>query len=415
MTGNSHRLHPMNGRDPFEPYRAATPLELLFDLTLVVAFGSAGNELAHALAAGDVWPGIVGFCFAGFAICWAWINYSWFASAYDTDDWAFRLLTMLQMVGVIILALGLPEMFASIEQGDRLDNGVMVGGYVVMRVAMSGQWLRAWMQDPARRRVHVTYLVSIVVSQVLWCVIVFLPVRPEVAFGLIAVPLMIELAGPFVAERRFGGTPWHAHHIVERYGLLAIITLGEGILGTVAVMSVIVHDPALGWSTDAVLVLAAGIGLTFGQWWTYFMIPWVAVLHHRRDRSFIWGYGHILLFAAIAATGAGMHTAAFYLEHHSELSAVATVVTVTIPVGVFALLLYGLYAWTMHALDPFHLLLLAGTAGVLALTVVLALAGVSMPWCLVVLALTPVVTIVGYEALGHRHLEGHLEALRTGA
>ena len=44
-------------------------------------------------------------------ISWAWINFSWFASAYDTDDWLFRLLTMVQMVGVLILALGLPAMF----------------------------------------------------------------------------------------------------------------------------------------------------------------------------------------------------------------------------------------------------------------------------------------------------------------
>jgi low temperature requirement protein LtrA len=36
------------------------------------------------------------------AISWAWINFSWFASAYDTDDWIYRLTTMLQMVGVIV-------------------------------------------------------------------------------------------------------------------------------------------------------------------------------------------------------------------------------------------------------------------------------------------------------------------------
>ncbi len=52
-------------------------------------------------------PGIVAFCFATFAISWAWINFSWFASAYDTDDWVYRLTTMLQMVGVLVLALGL--------------------------------------------------------------------------------------------------------------------------------------------------------------------------------------------------------------------------------------------------------------------------------------------------------------------
>lgn len=63
-----------------------------------------------------------------FAVCGAWINFSWFASAYDTDDWVYRLTTMLQMVGVIILALGLPQMSASIEHGEHVDNAVVGPG-----------------------------------------------------------------------------------------------------------------------------------------------------------------------------------------------------------------------------------------------------------------------------------------------
>jgi low temperature requirement protein LtrA len=66
--------------------------------------------------------GVAGFAFATFAVSWAWLNYSWFASAYDTDDWVFRLATMVQMVGVIVLALGLPQVFASIDHGETLDN-----------------------------------------------------------------------------------------------------------------------------------------------------------------------------------------------------------------------------------------------------------------------------------------------------
>jgi low temperature requirement protein LtrA len=46
----------------------------------------------------------------------AWINFSWFASAYNTDDWPFRVATMVQMVGVLILTLGLPDLLASIDQ-----------------------------------------------------------------------------------------------------------------------------------------------------------------------------------------------------------------------------------------------------------------------------------------------------------
>src|SRR5919112_82534 len=117
-----HSRRRMGGRDPHEGHRQATPLELLFDLTFVVAFGIAADELAHFLAEDHVLAGLVGFGFATFAISWAWIQFSWFASAYDTDDWIFRLSTMVQMVGVLVLAMGLPRLFASIEHGGHLDN-----------------------------------------------------------------------------------------------------------------------------------------------------------------------------------------------------------------------------------------------------------------------------------------------------
>ena len=42
----------MSGRDPAEPHRAATPLELLFDLCFVVAVAQAATFLHHDLAEG---------------------------------------------------------------------------------------------------------------------------------------------------------------------------------------------------------------------------------------------------------------------------------------------------------------------------------------------------------------------------
>ena len=210
-----------------------------------------------------------------------------------------------------------------------------------------------------------------------------------------------------LAEHTKTGTPWHAHHIAERYGLLVIITLGEGIIGTVASLSVLVHGPE-GWSMSAVLIAVAGIGLTFGLWWTYFIVPSGEILHHHRERATGWGYGHMLVFGSLAAVGAGLHVAAYYIDHHAHIGAVATVLTVAIPVGVYILALYGLYTALLRTYDPFHTRLLLLTTAVLVLSVLLAAAGVSMPWCLVVLALAPVVTIVGYETLGHQHLAGVL-------
>jgi hypothetical protein len=59
----------------------------------------------------------------------------------------------------------------------------------------------------------------------------------------------------------------------------------------------------------------------------------------------------------------------------------------------------------------FLIWLLAGTAVFLVGPVALAAAGVGVPVCLIVLALAPVVTIVGYETLGHRHMADALQRL----
>ena len=126
-----HDSRRMRGRDPREKNRVATPLELLFDLTFAASFGLAASYLAAVLAAGHYRAGLIGFGFASFAICWAWINFSWFSSAYDTDDWIFRVVTMVQMIGVLVLAAGLPRMFASVERSGHVDNSVMVLGYVI--------------------------------------------------------------------------------------------------------------------------------------------------------------------------------------------------------------------------------------------------------------------------------------------
>ena len=407
MTGyeqsQAHRLRVMSGRDPNERHRAATPLELLYDLTFVVAFGVASEQFAHLLAEGHFAAGLAAFVLAIFAICWAWINFSWFASAYDTDDWAFRLATMVQMVGVIILALGLPQVFHSIDQGSPVDNSVTVAGYVVMRVAMLFLWLRAARQDPPRRRACQTYAVTIGVAQLGWVLLLVVAdstVGEFFAWG--ALLLVIELAGPVVAERRKGGTPWHAHHIAERYGLLTIITLGEGVIGTVASLGAVVESQ--GWTLDAALVAVAGTGLTFGLWWMYFTVPSAEVLHVHRERLFPWGYGHMLIFGSIAATGAGLHVAAYYIGHEAHIGAAATVLTVAVPLAVYVLTLFALYTFLVRAVDPFHIALLAGTAALLVLPVVLATVGAPMAVCLVVLMLAPLVPVIGYETLGYRHM-----------
>src|SRR5579864_8673611 len=335
-----HDSRRMTGRDPHETHRAATPLELLFDLTFATSFGLAASEAASVLADGHVIAGLVGFGFASLAICWAWINFSWFSSAYDTDDWLFRIVTMVQMIGVLVLAAGVPRMFASIERTGRLDNSVMVLGYVIMRVALVFQWLRAANDNRARRRVCLTYAATISIAQVGWVVQIVVPLAASTAIMLGSILVLIEVTGPVLAERQTGGTPWHAHHIAERHSLFAIIALGEGVVGTVAALSAVVGRQ--GWTLDAVLIGVAGMGLTFGMWWVYFLVPSGEILQRHRDRAAVWGYVQMLVVTSIVATGAGLRVAANFIEGRATITAIAAVLAVVVPVGVFLLLMYGL-------------------------------------------------------------------------
>ena len=405
----THGRRRFSGRDPSESHRASTPLELLYDLTIVVAFGTAADELAHYVADDHIAVGIAGFLFASFAVSWAWLNYSWFASAYDTDDWVFRLATMVQMAGVIVLSLGLPQMFSSLDEGGVIDNRVMVGGYVIMRVALLFLWWQVSLHDPERRRTARSYMFSIGTAQVGWvaCAVLDLTVVP--AFVCFTGLILYELAGPFRAERN-AGTPWHPHHIAERYGLLVIITLGEVIIGTVASLNALVHGEA-GWTVDAALLTVAGVGLTFGCWWMYFSVPWAEPLVRHRPLGFIFGYGHLFIFGALAAIGGGLHVAAFNLEGEAEIGTTAVVLSVAIPFAAYALVFYGIYSTLMHELDPFHVGLLVATGAVLAVAALLAAAGVGMAVCLLVVMLAPWVTVIGYEALGARHMAEALERL----
>ena len=388
------------GRDPHEVGRAATTLELLFDLVFVVAIGQAADQLARMLAQGHMLAALGAYAFAMFAALWAWINFSWFSSAFDTDDWLHRIATMIQMVGATILGLGIPAIFRSIDAEQGIDNGVMVAGYVVMRIALVFQWLRAAGQSPPYRKTCLAYAISITLAQIGWVAMATMPLTLGQVVPIGLVLLAVEFGGPYVAERRGTGTPWHAHHIAERYGGLAIIALGEGVVGTVASLSAVVRDH--GWTIDAVLVVVAGMGLTFGMWWVYFLFSAGEVLHVRRELAFKWAFGSIPVVVAIAATGAGLHVAALVIGRQALISPVIAVMTLAVPVATYMVGLYWLHGVLHDEARWFPMPLLATTALILIAAPALAVMGVSMAACLLVVMAAPAVSVIGYETYGSR-------------
>ena len=202
--------------------------------------------------------------------------------------------------------------------------------------------------------------------------------------------VLIEIAGPILAERQAGGTPWHAHHITERHSLFVLIALGEGIVGTVAALSAVVDQP--GWTRDAGIVGAAGTGLIFGMWWVYFLAPSAQILHQFRDKAAVWSCVQMLIVTSIVATGAGLHVAAHLIDHKAHIPAVAAVLAVALPGLTFLVLIHALNWYLVGRLRPLDARLLI-TSSVLAMTSVIAsLSDVSVAACLVLLVFAPAAT-----------------------
>ena len=326
-------LRTMVRRDPTEVHRVATPLELLFDLCFVVAVAQAGGRLVHAVAAGHAGQGVAGYAMIFFAVWWAWMNFTWFASAYDTDDVPYRLTTLVQIAGVLILAAGVPRAF------DRTDYSIVVVGYVVMRLALTTQWVRAARSERGDARITaLRYAAGVVLVQIGWVAFGFLP-HTDVKVWVFVVLAAAELAVPVVAERH-RPTPWHPHHIAERYGLFTLIVLGE----TVAAATVAVQRALdRGGSTQLLPIAAGGLLIVFAAYWIYFVVP---IHEHLRTgrRAFLWGYGHYLVFSTAAAIGAGLEVAIEQVAGQAHVGATSAAASATVPTAGFVF-----FTWFLHA------------------------------------------------------------------
>ena len=323
---NRFRLVPMRPRDPEESGRAASSLELFFDLVFVIAVSIAATTLHETVTAGRLGEGLATYLMIFFAIWWAWMNFTWFATSFDTDDWLYRVLTIVQMGGVLILAAGIGPVFE-----DR-DFRLLIAGYVLMRIIMISQWLRASRGAGRARWTTIVYAAGIGIVQVLWVAWLGIddPVSSAVGVGVL---ILAEVAVPVIAETR-GTTPWHPDHITERYGCFTIIVLGESLLASANTIF-----EALGEVEDIVPLVSLGVlclTVTASMWWIYFWPP-----HHRAigslGGSLKYGYGHYFIFAAAGAFSAGVGVEADSQLGASALDRGLATFTVSVPIAVFVL------------------------------------------------------------------------------
>lgn len=325
-------INPLIARDVNETHRAATPLELFYDLIYVVAIASLAAELHHAISSGHhVLHGIGMYFFILFLVWWPWNSYTWFASGFDTDDAQFRVASFAQMVGVIVIAVGIEPAYL------KNDFLVMMIGYVIMRVPYILMWLKVAHDDVEYREVALRYAVGGLLVQIIWSASVLYFPSWYLFIGLVVLELLI----PYLAEsakNKGENTNYHFGHIEERMGLMTIIVLGESILAVVYTFEKLVNN-----LTGGLISLAVGsVLILFSMWWLYFDDSVEDHLGNQK-KSFTWAYGHYLVFTFAAAVGVLISVNADVLVDAAKLTESHAVLALSL-----AIVGYLVSVWLCH-------------------------------------------------------------------
>jgi low temperature requirement protein LtrA len=283
--------------------RHPTWLELFFDLCFVAAVAALASGLHHHPDA----RGVLTFAGLFVPVWWAWMGYTWYASAFDNDDVVFRVSWLAAMLLIIALA----SQAAAAADGDGAGFALAYG---VLQLLLAALFLRGRRRETSARAFATRYAVGDLLGAALWLASAL--VHPPVQYLLWAAGMAILMATPPLAVLAYRGKAFNAAHVAERYGLFTIIVLGESV---VAVAAGLGGDRL---TLPQTVTAALGFGVAACLWWIYFgSVRWSSLTRDSLLRSFTWGYGHLLVFAGVAAAAVGVHLAADAAGGHGELDA----------------------------------------------------------------------------------------------
>jgi low temperature requirement protein LtrA len=299
--GSQRRLLPVAVRDWDDETRHATWLELFFDLVFVAALANIGDLLHHdpslggaATAFGLLVP-----------IWWAWISFSYFADLFDDDSPLHRLVQLAAMLGAIVLAVTLTD-----GVGD--DGALFAATFAVMFALLAVMYAVTGRSEPRAAELCRWYTLGSAVGAGVWAVSAAVPAPGRYWLWGVAVVANAAISGP-IAYARMREAPAQVSHMPERFGLFAIVVLGE------AVLSVVRGVDAADWAAASTATAVAGFVIAAAMWWIYFsgfdeeaINRALAGGRASEVRSFVYGYGQVIVYGAVVAVGVGVGLA---IEH----------------------------------------------------------------------------------------------------
>jgi low temperature requirement protein LtrA len=365
-----------------------TPLELFFDLVFVLAL----TQCTALMADDPTWEGLAKGVLVLGVMWWSWVGYAWLTSVLDPEEGIVRIAMFGVMIGMLVIALAIPEAF---------DDAafILAGAYAVVRFGQIALLLIAARDDPGLRRSTLGLLVGTAIGVSLITAAAFLDGPAQGALWALA--LALDMGEPFV----FGSEGWTLvpGHFVERHGLIIIIALGESIVA--------IGVGAAGLELDAGLIAAAALGIVVAAalWWLYFDV--VALVAERRlehaapgrERNEIardsYSYLHFPMVAGIVLLALGLKKA---LEHVGDPLEIVPAVGLLGGVAVY-LLAHVAFRWrNVHRFNRWRF-------GLALVLVALLPAAVELP-ALAMLAILAalLVALLVYEARAFAELRDRL-------
>lgn len=239
--------------------RKVSWLELFYDLVYVAAI----SQITHHLSMHISWLqlGIFYLLFSG--ILWSWLNGALYHDLHGNAGIRTRMQTLFQMMVVAVMAATIHELYA----GQKENFAVTI---CILQALLTYLWWSVGFYDPRHKNLNRPYSITYGISLVLMLISVFVSFQLASILWIIALCLnlgVLFISGPVLLKEfnKLGIKYTTSTSIIERFGLFAIIVLGENILGIVnGVKDIEIHYPYM-W-----LIFLLGIIIVFAMWWIYF-------------------------------------------------------------------------------------------------------------------------------------------------
>jgi low temperature requirement protein LtrA len=277
-----------HGEQPRE--RAVGPLELFYDLAVVVLVAQAARHLAGHLT----WRGLGEFAVV-FTLVWiAWANGSLHHELHGRDDARSRITFLVQIL--VLAAIG-----AFIPEAGGARGAAFAVAAAVLFAVLAVIWLLAARGDrPEYRRPTRMYVTGTAAFAALLAGTAVLPASARVpAWGLLDAAYLAVFAAVLLTTAPSASLTV-TDALIERFGTIIIIVLGETLTGVVSGLA----SRPISAVTLSVGLVAVVVG--FGAWWTYFDFAGQRHPRPTRPATVQWMLSHLPLTAAIAAMGAAM-------------------------------------------------------------------------------------------------------------